>query len=87
MFKRVFLTSLTLLASLALANASEPLKISLLKPQPLATPNFTLKVYGTGSCGQFCRTTSGQTWNCDVRQRPVYLDNGGCVCQWFRECN
>ena len=41
---------------------------------------------GFGSCGQFCRTTRGEQFNCPSSTRPVYLRNGGCTCCPFPEC-
>lgn len=46
-----------------------------------------IKVDSWGSCGQFCRRTNGQTWDCPRSQRPRYMNNGDCVCESDRACN
>jgi hypothetical protein len=86
MFRAFFFASSVLIGTVSIVG-SEPIRTSMLNPQAPSTQDFTIKVEGFGSCGQFCRTTSGQTWNCDPRQRPVYQDDGGCRCEWFSECN
>lgn len=42
---------------------------------------------GYGSCGQFCRDTDGNTWNCPNTTRPIFMNDGGCTCCEFPECS
>ena len=41
---------------------------------------------GYGACGQFCRDTQNNKFDCPKDTRPIYLQDGGCTCCPFPEC-
>lgn len=40
----------------------------------------------TGTCGHFCLTKVGMTWECPNNTRPHYSDDGGCWCVFDATC-